>query len=235
QMLADELQLTVHTHLHETKTEVLESIGEHGKSPLQRFNDLGLLTPRLLAVHMTQLDSDDIELIADTGINILHCPKSNMKLGSGICPVADLIDAGTNVALGTDSAASNNKLDMLDELKTAALLAKVATTDATVIPAFTALEMATINGAIALNIEDKLGSIASGKQADLVALNLNTASTIPVHDPISTLVYSASAADVREVWVAGKRRVKDGELSDVNLSAIQTKANQWRDKLASTV
>jgi len=197
-MMADEMLVPVHMHIHETAYEVSESENMLGKRPLQRLEELGLLNPRMLAVHMTQLNDEEIELVAEKGVNVVHCPESNLKLSSGFCPVAKLLDAGVNVSLGTDGAASNNDLDMFGEMRSAALIGKAIADDATALPAHSALAMATINGAKALGLDKQIGSLEIGKQADMVAIDLDYISTQPVYDPIAQLVYSASREQVTE-------------------------------------
>jgi len=214
--LADELDLNVHMHIHETAFEVSDAEKNSGQRPLARLHDLGLLSPSLQAVHMTQLLDDEIALMADTGSHVVHCPESNMKLASGICPVNRLLDAGINVALGTDSSSSNNNLDMFGEMRSAALLAKISTMDATAVPAEMVLRMATINGARALGMEDITGSLEAGKSADIVAVNFDTIETIPVYDPISHLIYCSSRDHVTDVWIAGKQRLTDKKLNAID-------------------
>ncbi|MFT5572301.1 MAG: 5-methylthioadenosine/S-adenosylhomocysteine deaminase [Cryomorphaceae bacterium] len=230
---ADELQIPIHMHVHETAQEVEDGYASTGMRPLERLFELGLLNPRMMAVHMTQLTSEEIQLAADQGIHVVHCPESNLKLASGYCPVGDLLAAGVNVCLGTDSAASNNNLDMLGEIRTASLLAKTVANDASALPAWQALEMATINGAIALNVQDEIGSIEIGKSADLISINLNTPSCLPVYDPISQIVYSASREQINDVWVAGVARVRDKKLVDLNLEQILDKAINWGERIQS--
>ncbi|MGA9032964.1 MAG: TRZ/ATZ family hydrolase, partial [Sulfuricaulis sp.] len=191
-MYADELDIPVHMHVHETAHEVYEGQKHFGMRPLARLAKLGLLGPRLLAVHMTQLLPAEIESLAQDNVSVIHCPESNLKLASGFCPVQALVKAGVNVALGTDGAASNNNLDMLEEIRIAALLAKGASGDATAIPAHTALRMATLNGAKALGIEARTGSLAAGKAADITAIDLSAISSQPVYDPLSQIVYTAT-------------------------------------------
>lgn len=231
---ADELHVPIHMHVHETEHEVTEALANSGMRPLERLKQLGLLNPRMMAVHMTQLSEEEITLCAEQGINVVHCPESNLKLASGYCPVAQLIEAGTNVCLGTDSAASNNDLDMLGEMRTACLIAKTTANDASALPAWQALEMATINGAKALNIADTTGSLEIGKAADMIALNLNNISTQPVYDPISQIVYSANRSQIEHVWIDGQQRVKDGKLTGANSQQILSKARNWGEKIAET-
>lgn len=232
-IMADEMLVPVHMHIHETAQEVTESENMLGKRPLARLEELGLLNPRMVAVHMTQLNDDEIALVAEKGVNVVHCPESNLKLNSGFCPVGKLIDAGVNVALGTDGAASNNDLDMLGEMRTAALLGKAVADSATAIPAHTALAMATINGAKALGLENKIGSFKIGKQADIVAIDLDHVSTQPVYDPIAQLVYSASREQVTDVWVAGQHKVQNKKLMGLDVNEVMYKAQTWAQKIST--
>ncbi len=226
-MLAAELDLPIHLHLHETRQEVDDSVAAHGLRPLARINELGLLGPRTQCVHMTVLDADEIVLLADVGAHVIHCPESNMKLASGRCPVPALLDAGVNVALGTDGAASNNDLSMPGEMRSAALLAKLSEADPTVLPAATALEMATINGARAMGLQDAIGSLEVGKFADLVAIDLAQPETQPLYHPISQLVYAADAAQVTHSWVAGKPLLAERQLLTLDLGDILARAGHW--------
>lgn len=219
--LANELELGVHMHIHETPTEVSDAITNSGQRPLARLNELGLLTPALQAVHMTQLHDDEIDLLKTAGSHVIHCPESNMKLASGICQVDRLLNAGINVALGTDSSSSNNNLDMFGEMHAAALLAKISTMDATAVPAEQVLKMATINGARTLGIEDITGSLEAGKFADIVAVNFDTIETIPVYDPISHLVYCSSREHVTDVWIAGKQCLSDRVLNTIDENKLK--------------
>jgi len=231
--LADELDLPVHTHVHETAGEVDESLKKHGKRPIARLADLGLYTRALLAVHMTQLGDAEIAETARCGVNVIHCPESNQKLASGHCPVAKLLKAGVNVALGTDGAASNNDLDMFGEMRSAALLAKDVAGDATALPAAATLTLATLNGARALGLDKDIGSLAPGKWADITAVDLGAPETQPVYDVFSTLVYSAGRQHVSDVWVAGKRLLQDRVLTQMDLPAILERAESWRQRIAS--
>ena len=232
-MLADELDLPVHMHIHETAHEVDEAVKNTGKRPLQRLADLGLISPNLVAVHMTQLDPEEIDQLAAAGSHIVHCPKSNLKLASGFCPVKQLLDAGINVALGTDSASSNNDLDMFSEMRTAALLAKGVSGDATAVPAHQALTMATINGAKALGISDKTGSLSIGKYADLIAVDFSSIESTPVYDPISHLVYCCGREQVSDVWVAGRHIMKNRTITTLDIERIKKSANEFSAKLNS--
>ena len=225
--LADELELPIHIHLHETRTEVATAVTETGLRPLARLEALGLVTPALIGVHATQLDDEEIELLAAANASIVHCPRSNMKLASGACPVGALLAAGVNVALGTDGAASNNRLDLWSELQAAALLGKLVAGDATAVPAAKALEMATLGGARALNLADEIGSLVAGKSADFVCVDLDDLALRPQLDPLSHLVYSASRHDVTDVWVAGQHLVADRELTRLDTAALAESAERW--------
>jgi len=230
-MLADELDLPVHIHLHETSDEVDAAVADTGLRPIERLHALGLLTPRLLAVHMTTLSDADVEMAAAHGLNVAHCPESNLKLASGFCPVARLAQAGINVALGTDGAASNNDLDMFSEMRTAAHLAKAVAADAAAVPAHAALAMATINGARALALDAEIGSIEVGKAADLTAVDLNALATQPVYSAASAVVYAASREQVSHVWVNGEALVDNGTLLTIDRSTTIARANEWREKI----
>ncbi|RKT46904.1 TRZ/ATZ family hydrolase [Thiocapsa rosea] len=229
--LADELEVPIHIHLHETRDEILQSLRDHGERPISRLNRLGLLGPGLVCVHMTQLEEDEIALLADTGAHVVHCPESNLKLASGFCPVAKLLEAGVNVAIGTDGAASNNDLNMLGEMRTTALLGKGVAGSASALPAATALRMATINGARALGLEDEIGSLEPGKSADLVALDLRDSHTQPLYHPVSQLVYAASQQQVRQVWVRGRHLIRDALPTGLDNARIIAAAQTWGERL----
>ncbi|GJL83706.1 MAG: N-ethylammeline chlorohydrolase [marine bacterium B5-7] len=233
QTLADELDVPIHMHVHESAHEIDMSIDRFGIRPLERLARLGLTTPRLIAVHMTQLLNNEIQFAADQGISVVHCPQSNLKLASGMCPVAALLDAGVNVAIGTDGAASNNDLDMIEETRCAALLAKGVAKSPTAMPAHRALESATLAGARALGLESDIGSIEIGKFADLIAINLDTPRTMPIYDAAAQIAYSASSDQVSDVWVAGQHRLENFELTDIDTAAVMAEACRWRDVLAS--
>ncbi|HTT07350.1 MAG TPA: TRZ/ATZ family hydrolase [Gammaproteobacteria bacterium] len=229
--LTGELNVPISIHVHETAGEVREALAKTGERPLKRLERLGLITPQLLAVHMTQLEPHEIALLAAQGAHVIHCPESNLKLASGFCPVAALLKAGVNVALGTDGAASNNDLDMFGEMRTAALLAKAVANDATAVPAAQALRMATLNGARALGMDDLTGSLVCGKAADVIAVDLSPVETQPVHDPISQIVYAAARDQVTDVWVAGRQLLKQRKLLTLDVPAVSAAAHLWRDKL----
>jgi len=227
-MLAEREDMLIHCHIHETADEVARGVAEHGVRPLARLQRLGLLSPRLIAAHMVHLDAAEIELAARHGLSIAHNPTSNMKLASGIAPVDALLAHGVNVGIGTDGAASNNKHDMLAETRMAALLAKVGTLDPTAVPAATALRMATLNGARALGIDDKIGSVKVGKQADLIAIDLSALETAPAFDPISHVVYAAGREQVSHVWVQGARLLDARRLTTLDESALKARAEDWK-------
>jgi 5-methylthioadenosine/S-adenosylhomocysteine deaminase len=230
--LSKELGFPVHMHLLETEWEIKQSHQQHELHPLTRLEQQGLLDSNLQAVHMAQLSADDIEKLARVGAHVVHCPQSNLKLASGICPLTALLKAGVNVALGTDGAASNNDLDLFSEAQTAALLAKGISGDASAVDAFQVLEMMTINGARALGLDEHIGSIEQGKQADLCALDLNAPETQPLYHVVSQLIYAASSRQVSDVWVAGKRLLDQGELTTIDLDAVISSARQWQSRLA---
>jgi 5-methylthioadenosine/S-adenosylhomocysteine deaminase len=228
---SDELDIPIHIHLHETQDEIDQGMANHGSRPLHRLAELGLLTPSLMAVHMTHLQDNEIEHFSKTGAHIVHCPQSNMKLASGFCPVQRLQDAGVNVALGTDGAASNNDLDMLAEMQSAAMLGKAVANDAAAVSAETALEMATINGAKALGIDDITGSLAIGKAADITAIDLSQLETRPLYNPVSQIVYAADRQQVTHVWCNGKALLKDRELQTLDMNKLLNNADSWQEKL----
>ena len=230
-VLAEELDVPIHMHIHETAAEIQQELERHGTRPLQRLEQLGLATPHLVGVHMTQLTDGEIAAYALSGAHVVHCPESNLKLASGFCPVQKLIQAGINVALGTDGAASNNDLDMFAEMRTAALLAKAVAQDASAVPAAQALRMATLNGARALGLEEETGSLLPGKAADITAVNLGGIETQPLYHPISHLVYAGGRHHVSDVWVAGRHLVKDGLLTSLDEQEILSKARSWQQKI----
>ena len=231
--LANELDLVIHTHLHETAQEVADFEAARGSRPLAKLYELGLIGPRTQCVHMTELEEDEIALLATVGAHVIHCPESNMKLASGRCPVGELLAAGVNVALGTDSAASNNDLSMAGEMRSAALLAKLGQGDATALPAETVLEMATINGALAMGLQDEIGSLEVGKLADLVAVDFRQPETQPVYHPVSQLVYAADAAQFTHSWVAGKSLMQDRRLTTLDLEETLSRAARWATTISA--
>ncbi len=232
---AETHDLAVDIHLHETANELQPSIDEYGVRPIERLDRLGILNDRLMAVHMTQLTDEEIELIQSRGVQVMHCPVSNLKLASGYCPVEKLRRAGVNVALGTDGAASNNDLDMFGEMKTAALIGKTVANDATAVSAAYTIEMATINGARALGLEHEIGSVEVGKQADLIAIDMDYIETRPVYDLISHLVYATSRFQVSHTWVAGRALMENRELTTLDMAEMMDKAAQWQERITGII
>jgi 5-methylthioadenosine/S-adenosylhomocysteine deaminase len=232
-LLADQLDLQVHCHVHETAQEVEDSLRLHGQRPLARLQRLGLVNDQLIAVHMTQLTAGEIALCAERGVSVVHCPESNLKLASGFCPVEALRRAGANVALGTDGCASNNDLDMFGELRTAALLAKGVAGDASALDAAAALRTATLGGARAMGLADRIGSIEVGKRADLICVRTDLIEAQPLHNVVSQLVYATGRHQVCDVWIDGVARVTGGELADTDPQALLAKARHWRERIAA--
>jgi len=230
--LAEQLGLPIHTHIHETGDEIRDSLKQYGVRPLERLARLGLLGPNFIGVHAVHVNEAEIGLLAQYGCHLAHCPTSNLKLASGIAPVADLLRAGINVGLGTDGAASNNRLDLFGEMRLAALLAKGASGDPAILPAATTLRAATLDAARALNLDSQIGSIVPGKRADLVAVDLHALSGQPVFDPVSHLVYVAGREHVTHVWVDGKLKLNDRRLVNLDIDDLTARAAYWRTKLA---
>jgi 5-methylthioadenosine/S-adenosylhomocysteine deaminase len=234
QVLANELDTLIHMHVHETAEEIAVSQQHFLRRPLQRLDELGLLTPLLTAVHMTQLTPAEISLLHERGVSVVHCPESNLKLASGFCPVAELAAAGINIALGTDGAGSNNDLDMFGEMRSCALLAKGVAQRADVAPAAAVLRMATLDGARALGLGERIGSLLAGKEADVICVDLSAAATQPVYDPVSQLVYATSRDQVSDVWVAGQQLLADSQPLLADAPAILARAEAWRARLSAT-
>jgi 5-methylthioadenosine/S-adenosylhomocysteine deaminase len=230
-VMADQLESPIQIHLHETRHEVADEVRRSGQTPVTRLAGLGLVNRSLLAVHAVHLEETEVELLAESGVSIAHCPRSNLKLASGIAPVGRYREAGINVAIGTDGAASNNVLDMLSELQTASLLAKASSDDASALGAQDALAMATLAGAAALGLDSVTGSVSVGKWADLVCVDLTSPNSQPVYDPVSSLVYSAGATQVNDVWVAGRQQVENGNLTEIDVAAINARANEWSQQI----
>lgn len=231
-MLADQLDLPVHLHTHETAQEIEDSLKQYGLRPLARLDRLGLVNDRLIAVHMTQLTDAEIRLCAERGVSVVHCPESNLKLASGFCPAYALLKAGVNLAIGTDGCASNNDLDMFGETRTAALLGKAVAHDAAGFSAFEALHAATLGGARALGFDHLIGSIEPGKQADLVCVDLAPLETQPLHHIVSQLVYAAGRHQVSDVWIAGQPKLRQRELVDMDTEALLAKVGHWQARIA---
>jgi len=229
--LSEELDIPIQMHIHETATEVRDAQQNSGMTPIQRLKKLDIISPRLMAVHMTAVENDDMNAIAERGAHVVHCPQSNLKLASGFCHVQNWLDLGVNVCLGTDGAASNNDLDMLGEMQSAALLAKVVSKNASAVPAAQALRMATLNGAKAMGLDHLIGSLEAGKAADITAIDLNHLATTPVYDPISQIVYAAGRDQVTDVWIGGKQLLKNRQLTHSDQNEIIAKAQAWAVKI----
>jgi 5-methylthioadenosine/S-adenosylhomocysteine deaminase len=229
--IAAEVNVPVHIHVHETEEEVERSLAEHGARPLERLRRLGLLGPGTIAVHAVHLTEEEIALLARHGASVAHCPSSNLKLASGLAPAARMLEAGINLSFGSDGAASNNRLDLFEEMRLAALLAKAVARSAEAMPAPAALRAATLGGAAALGLDSQLGSITPGKWADLAAVRLAGPELEPCYSPISHLVYAAGRQHVTDVWVAGKRLVRDGALQNPALSGLDTRSKLWQNSL----
>lgn len=230
--LAEELNTTIHIHVHETKDEIEMSFKNHKMRPIKRLNQLDILSCRTQCVHATQIDEEDLYILQATGANVVHCPESNLKLASGFCPVQKLLDRNINVALGTDGAASNNDLSMIGEMRTASLLAKGVSQNPEALPAPKALEMATLNGARALGLDKKIGSLLKGKSADMISIDLHDLSTQPMYHPIAQIVYAAHRRQVKNLWIAGKQLLSNGALTTIDEEAVLRKAGEWRKKIA---
>ncbi|MGK0673970.1 MAG: TRZ/ATZ family hydrolase [Halothiobacillaceae bacterium] len=230
-LLADQLGLRVHMHVHETAFEVNEAERLTGERPLTRLDRLGLLNKQFLAVHMTQLTELEMALLAERGVHIAHCPESNLKLASGIAPIARLKHCGVNIAIGTDGAASNNDLDLLGETRTATLLAKGFSGDAAAVPAAEALYMATLGGARALGLEERIGSLEPGKAADLIAIDLGQLETQPLYDPIAQIIYAAGRHQITHSWVAGRMLMNERRLLTLDEDTLRAHADAWRARI----
>ncbi|MGA0585816.1 TRZ/ATZ family hydrolase [Dyella sp. KRB-257] len=232
-MLADQLDIPVHLHLHETAHEVDEEKGKSGLRPFQRLQKLGLVNDRLIAVHMTHVTDAEIAACAEAGVSVVHCPESNLKLASGFCPAEKFRRAGVNLAVATDGCASNNDLDMFGEMRTAAILAKAVAQDAAAFDAASALRAGTLNAARAMGLEDRVGSIEVGKQADLAAVRLSDLETQPLFHVASQLIYATGRHQVTDVWIAGRRKLAARQLVDMDVEAILARTRQWRERIAA--
>ncbi|RWW91218.1 hypothetical protein BHE74_00000163 [Ensete ventricosum] len=231
-VIAEELDAAIHMHVHETAFEVQQAVEQTGERPLARLGRLGLLGPRFQAVHMTQISEDDLVLLVESNTSIIHCPESNLKLASGFCPVERLWQAGVNVAIGTDGAASNNDLDLLGETRTAAMLAKAVAGSATALDAHRALRMATLNGARAMGLEGEIGSLEVGKAADVVAFDLSGLAQQPIYDPVSQLIYATGRDCVKHLWVAGKQLLDDRQLTRMDEQQLTATAIAWGQRIS---
>jgi len=228
---AQQLDLPIHIHLQETQHEIQQSLEQYKMRPLERLHQLGLLGPNFIAVHAVHLTSQEIALLANQSCNVAHCPSSNLKLASGFAPVASLLDHGINVGLGSDGAASNNRLDLFEEMRLAAMLAKAVSSRADALPAHQALQMATLNGARALGLDSKIGSLAQGKAADITAVDLSGLELSPCFDPVSHLVYAAGREQVSHVWVNGKLLLDNRQLTTLSAQELAAKARYWQEKI----
>lgn len=235
QKLAEKFDIPIHMHIHETAEEVDNAVKESGERPLTRLDKLGLLSSRLIGVHLTQLNNEEISLLTEKKVSVVHCPESNMKLASGFCPVHKLLQSGANVALGTDGCASNDDLDILGEMRTAALIAKGISKDACALPSTQVLKMATLNGAKALGIDHVTGSLVAGKAADIVAIDLSELETQPIYNPLSQLIYAVNRSKVTDVWVAGRHLLKSRTLTSLDIHEIKAKIYLWRTKILEIV
>jgi len=232
--LADQLGISIQMHIHETAFEVDQALEQHNERPLSRLQKLNFLGNDVQAVHATALSDEDINLLKESGTHVIHCPESNLKLASGFCPVAKLQEQGINVALGTDGSASNNDLDMLGEMRTAALLAKAVSQNASSCSAFETLQMATTNAAKALGKEELIGRIVNGMQADMISVDFNRIASRPVYDPISHVVYCCTRDQVDHVWVAGDLKVKNKALTHMNEHQLIELAQSWANKIQAS-
>jgi 5-methylthioadenosine/S-adenosylhomocysteine deaminase len=230
--LAEELDLPVHMHVHESQDEIARSVAQYGTRPLERLHRLGLVGPNLIAVHAVHLEPAEIALLVQNGSSVAHCPSSNLKLANGIAPIASMLELGLTVGLGTDGAASNNRLDLFQEMRLAALLAKAKSGDARALPAHRALSMATLDGARALRLDHAIGSIEPGKFADLTAIEFAAPEMLPSHDPIAQIVYSAGRENVSHVWVAGRLLVEDRLLNTAPQNDLENLAVLWQNRLS---
>jgi 5-methylthioadenosine/S-adenosylhomocysteine deaminase len=231
-LMSDQLDLPVHLHLHETAQEVDDGKRDHGMRPIARVAALGLVNDHLIAIHMTQLLDSEIAQLVEAGASVVHCPESNLKLASGFCPAEKLRRAGVNLAIGTDGAASNNDIDMFGEMRTAAMLAKAVANDASAFNAAFALQAATLNGARAVGLADRIGSIVVGKQADLAAVRLDPIETQPIYHVASQLIYATSRHQVSDVWIAGKRKLDNRALVGMDIDSLRAKASEWHARIA---
>ncbi len=229
---ARQLETPIHVHLHETAQEISDSERDHGVRPIARLDRLGLIGADTIAVHAVHLNEHDIDTLTRGGAHVAHCPTSNLKLASGFAPIARLREAHVNVGIGTDSAASNNRLDLFAELRLAALLAKGVSGSAEAVPAFEALEMATLGGARAIGLDSAIGSLEPGKWADIIAVDFSVPELQPCHDPVSHLAYAAGREQVSDVWVAGERRLDQRRLVRVDSDELTARAADWRERIA---
>ncbi len=233
-LLAGELDAPIHIHLHETQEEITNSLAQFGMRPIDRLRKLGLMTSQTQCVHMTQLADSDVQHLQETGASVIHCPQSNLKLASGYCPVQRLINDNVSVAIGTDSAASNNSLNLFQELRIAALMAKGMGNDPTTLGVHQALRMATIDGARVLGLDKDVGSIEIGKKADLIAIDMAAIEAAPVYNPLSQLIYTDAGGRVSHVWVNGVPLLEQRRLTTLDESDILARAGRWQRRISGT-
>ncbi|CAI5721104.1 unnamed protein product [Hyaloperonospora brassicae] len=241
--LAKKYKARVHMHLHETASECSDSENLNRASmschqsdqnlrPLANLKRMDLLSERLICTHMTQLTETEMDAVAAAGAHVVHCPSSNLKLASGIAPVTEMIKRGVNVGIGTDGAASNNSLDMLSEMKLTAILAKAQTLQCSSLPAVEVLQMATLNGARALGLDQDIGSIEVGKRADVIAIKCDSVEMIPMYNAISHIVYVAGREHVSDVWINGKHLLDDHKLTTIDEAQVKQSVREWAAKIS---
>lgn len=224
--IALEYNVPMVIHLSETQNEVEETKKNYGRRPAEHLNSVGILYPGLIAVHCVHLENYEIELLKDHGVRVVNVPESNLKLGSGIAPVPEMMEAGITVGLGTDGSASNNNLDMFSEMDTSAKIQKVRCMDTTVMDAKTVVRMATIDGAKTLGLDHITGSIEKGKKADIIILDLNKAHLTPIYNPLSHIVYAAGGGDVTHSIINGRIVMEERKLINIDLDDIIERANR---------
>jgi 5-methylthioadenosine/S-adenosylhomocysteine deaminase len=231
--LSEQCDIPLHIHIHETRKEIEDSVKLFGIRPIERLRRLGVLGPGLIGAHAVHLEDHEMQLLAQHGCSVAHCPSSNLKLASGIARIASMAKRGVNIGLGTDGAASNNRLDILQEMRAASLLAKGSSGQADAVDAHQALRMATLNGARALGLDKEIGSIEEGKSADFCAIKIDDSLLAPCYDPVSLLAYSAGREHVSDVWVAGKACVFNGSLPHCNTIELKNLAALWQNRVCS--
>lgn len=229
--LAMQHNLKINIHLQEVKSEAEQTMAKYGLRPLELLDSINMVSPHLIAIHMTDIQNNDMTILQNKKPSVVHCPESNMKLASGICPTQKMLQAGINVALGTDGAASNNDLDMIGEMRSAAFLGKLASGDPKAVSAETAIKMATLHAAKALGVDAVAGSLTVGKIADIIAIDLEQIETQPLYHPLSAIVYAASRQQVTDVWIAGKKVLDNRKLLTLDEKELLNKAQSWRNKI----
>ena len=230
-LLSQQYKVPVHIHLHETQNEINLSLKEFSQRPIERLHQLGLIDASLIAVHAVHLNKDEISLLAQQGSHVVHSPQSNLKLGSGIAPISEMFNQKINLSIGTDGAASNNDLDMFSEMQTASLLSKGVSNDPSLIKAQDILAMATLNAARALGIDEKVGSIEPGKEADIIAIKTDDYWQTPIFNPFSHLVYSSNRLSVSDVWVRGRMLMQNHSLTTIDIEKLKTQLNPLLEKI----